>query len=422
MNLSIKNFFRFIRNNAYLLILKRIIPTFVLRLISRRRCVPAQIQVVNNSVQKANSGVEITPFKYGADGCLCISIDFEMGLGMRYVAPSLANSFAKLERENTEGILKVFDDFLIPATWAITGHLFLDKCRRDRNSGLAHPDMPRIGFHKNEIWNYSRGDWYDGDPCSSWEKNKIWYAPDLIENILNSKPAHEIATHSFSHIDFSNCSDRIAFAEVSKCKELTERIGKPLLSMVFPGNFIGNLKTLSQLGLLSYREGGQGLIQYPVKTSFDLWNIPASMQLAGRLREKELRSTIEESLSKAIEAKGVFHLWFHPFEVDKQTIKRVLAPVLSFADTRRKQKKLWIATMADIANYCSLRESCDFKVEDSGSGKIDIVLKGKAPYGGGQLSIKVPRSREVTINGNTLSDYQYYESGQSYVVTVELNQ
>src|SRR2546426_1072920 len=59
----------------------------------------------------------------------------------------------------------------------------------------AKPRPPR-----NTSW---AGDWYMHDPCTNYHEDPLWYAPDLIAQILESRVPHEIGTHSFSHIDFS---------------------------------------------------------------------------------------------------------------------------------------------------------------------------------------------------------------------------
>jgi len=55
-----------------------------------------------------------------------------------------------------------------------------------------NPDMPRPPH--NATWT---GDWYMHDPCTNYNDDPLWYAPDLIEQILLSRVPHEIGTHSF---------------------------------------------------------------------------------------------------------------------------------------------------------------------------------------------------------------------------------
>ena len=39
----------------------------------------------------------------------------------------------------------------------------------------------------DDHWNFTKGDWYDYDPYSDFKNSPEWYAPDLIEKILNQK-------------------------------------------------------------------------------------------------------------------------------------------------------------------------------------------------------------------------------------------
>jgi len=422
---GIKKFFKFIHNFLFLLVLKRLVPISILRMFFKINCSDSEIKIIKNVEPKRKNDVEITPFKHGAEGCLCISIDFEMSWGTRTIESSLAAHFAKLERENVPYIIDILEKFSTPATWAIVGHLFLTKCDRDKNSGLAHPDMPRPKFHKNRIWSYSKGDWYQGDPCSDFEKDKDWYAPDLIDNILGSRVRHELATHSFSHVDFSNCSEEVAIAELTRCKELMQKKNLSLSSMVFPGNLIDNLRILSKLDLLAYRGNDECKIQYPTRIPDGIWNIPQSIQLAGRLRENHLSNLVKRLIDKTIGNCGVLHMWFHPFEMDRPMINSVLSPILTYADSLRRKKKLWIATMQEIASYCQLRESCLIKM-DNHNHKKNIIIESGKPVSSNlkdvSLTVKVRKGKEVIINGLPLKDYEYFSEGEYCIVTISLNQ
>ena len=138
-------------------------------------------------------------FPTGCKGGLILSADFELGWAFRYSKTDLyPQKMAMKSRKNIPFLIEMFDEYSIPITWATVGHLFLKSCKKG-----DHDWMHRIPYFENDYWSYRRGEWFDCDPYTSWEKAKEWYAPDLIERILDSNVQHEIGCHSFSHIDFS---------------------------------------------------------------------------------------------------------------------------------------------------------------------------------------------------------------------------
>src|SRR5258706_4985083 len=129
----------------------------------------------------------------------------------------------------------MLDRYSIPITWATVGHLFLESCKRS-GSGLAHAEMPRPKV--NDRWN---GDWYMHDPCSDVRQDPLWYAPDLVQQIVDAKTRHEIGTHTFSHINFSTrCSTSdLVHEEIHACAEAMRPFGGTPRSLVFPHNIMG---------------------------------------------------------------------------------------------------------------------------------------------------------------------------------------
>jgi hypothetical protein len=97
--------------------------------------------------------------------------------------------------------------------------------------------MPRPP--RNAWW---KGDWYMHDPCTDYKHDPLWYAPDLIQSILESPVQHEIGTHSFSHIDFSAaCSDPfLVRRELEESIATMQRFDITPRSLVYPFNRMGH--------------------------------------------------------------------------------------------------------------------------------------------------------------------------------------
>ena len=87
-----------------------------------------------------------------------ISIDTELLWGYvlhpHHKMVRLLKQAERAGRGPVDSLLALFEKYHIAATWAIVGHLFLDRCEKEE--GLPHKDMPRF-----------RDTWYSWDPCSN---------------------------------------------------------------------------------------------------------------------------------------------------------------------------------------------------------------------------------------------------------------
>ncbi len=284
--------------------------------------------------------------------CLVISADLELAWGWRYLRHTsdplaVALRLAAETRRNVPALLDLFDRLDVPITWAVVGHLFLRSCRR--RGGMAHPQLPRPPRFENEMWSFRRGDWYDADPCSDYRSEPAWYAPDLIRAILSAKVKHEIACHTFSHIDCSDqrCPSEVMDAELAECLRLARRWGIELRSFVFPGNFVGNLASLRKYGFTAYRWHGRHQLGMPQRDEHGLWRIPGGVyweKLEGWSTAAWVRA-LRRCIDRALETGTMLHLWFHP-SCERVNVEEVFPATLEYAALHRD--RLQILTMGDL--------------------------------------------------------------------------
>jgi peptidoglycan/xylan/chitin deacetylase (PgdA/CDA1 family) len=245
-------------------------------------------------------------------------------------------------------MLKLFEEYDIPITWATVGHLFLSTCKKG-----DHDWMHRIPYFENRNWKFGKGDWFDCDPYSSWEKASSWYAPDLIEKILNSKVKHEIGCHTFTHIDFSdkNCPPEVAEDEIKACIEVANKWGLSLKSMVFPGGTYGNINILKKYGFQIYRRNINYDLAYPFKDEVGIIISPTSTSFGNNNFEWTVSYFIRRFkmyIDVSIKNQVVCHIWFHP-SIDTWFLKNIMPEVLRYAAQKRTEGQLWIGTMEQIA-------------------------------------------------------------------------
>jgi peptidoglycan/xylan/chitin deacetylase (PgdA/CDA1 family) len=290
-------------------------------------------------------------FPHGFKGGLIISADFELGWAFRYSkAEPYPEAKARQSRDNFPFLLKLFEDHGVPVTWATVGHLLLKGCRKG-----DHDWMRPIPHFENAFWSFRQGGWFDSDPCTSWEKAKEWYAPDLIEAILNSKARHEIGCHTFSHVDFSyaHCPRERAGDELKACIDAAEPWGIELESFVFPAGTYGNYEVLRENGIRSYRKALPYELDYPASDALGLMVMPSACGLddngLGWSAPYFVRR-YRRYVDKAVKTRTLCHFWFHP-SLDDWFLKSVFPGVIKHAAARREAGDLWIGTMRELSNH-----------------------------------------------------------------------
>lgn len=308
-------------------------------------------------------------------GTVVVSIDAELAWGFHDLA-SMPEARIRNARSGWHSLADLLDRFEIPATWAVVGHLFLDRC-----DGV-HADHPSLEG------------WFRRDPGGNSRDDGDWYGPDLIEAVRESGIDHEIGSHTFSHVEFGrgDVTAEIAAAELERSTELAAREGIDLDSLVFPRNNVGHRDLLSDHGFTCYRgtapdrwfDGrfeGTGtfderfrkagkLLAYnfgseppplvtPEVDEFGLVDVPASLDLfslegfanaASRaVRGDPVVRQARLGIDEAVRSDGVLHLWLHPNNIVGRADLERLETVFGYVRERADDTGLRIATMGDVA-------------------------------------------------------------------------
>lgn len=284
-------------------------------------------------------------------------------------------------RGTINAVLRLLDQFEVPATWAVVGHLFLAGCHRD-GSRLAHPEL---AVRPQQQWR--PGDWYAADPCTDRHQDPLWYGDDILDALQAARTPQEIGCHSFAHALYGDpaMTREAVDADLDACIAVAVARGIELRSFVFPRNCEGHHESLQAHGFRAYRgvdptwhAGIKGLpgraahlidhvaalpppVSHPEERLPGLWNIPGSALLIHRtgLRRAVTRAArirkARAGLRRAEEAGGVFHLWTHPFNVasDPCHLISVLEVILREAVRARDRGELLIEPMAAIAERMS---------------------------------------------------------------------
>ncbi|OLZ40434.1 polysaccharide deacetylase [Natrinema saccharevitans] len=291
-------------------------------------------------------------------GSVVISLDAELGWGFHdLVTPPTER--VEAGRRGWSVMLELLEEFEVPATWAVVGHLMLDSC-----DGV-HADHPAPeGWFARE-----RGEWAD--------REDLRYGPDLVAAVLEADADHEFASHSFSHVLFGRPeTDReLAAAELERSREIAADWNRSIDTLVYPRNDVGHRDVLAEQGVTAYRgrsptrDGVRGLFDStvrdrsmlvePVVDEYGLVNVPASMFLFGF--EGAARTVAESiwadpmvelarrGIDEAARTDGLFHMWLHPNNLTDERDDRRMRAILSHLDRQRAATDLRVETIADVA-------------------------------------------------------------------------
>ncbi len=320
--------------------------------------------------------IKIAPFKNNAKASVSVSADFELNWAWRGRNEKEVNLRGTRSRRNIPYILKILEIYDVPITWAIVGHLFLRDCNRS-TLGMAHPKMPRPT--RNNRW---QNDWYVHDPCTDFKRDPLWYAPDLIEQIIESKVQHEIGTHSFSHIDFSaECTNReLVRREIEECIAVMEPYGLQPRSLVFPFNKMGysHMDILSDLGITSVRHRDiKARLSYPERTTSGIYKIYESMNLRSP-RYYDYLNKAKIFIGEASRRHAAYHLWFHPSD-PTHVFENEFRRIIKYICDERERGAVWIATMGELTAYSEARENVNLQVQRK-KNEIKIFIESFLDY------------------------------------------
>lgn len=299
-------------------------------------------------------------------GSLVFSVDAELAWGLHDLHPLTEKEHQRCRQARARWLtlLELFETYDIPATWAIVGHLLTD----DEQYREQHP--------LSETWFETAVSGIENQPDQ-------WLARDLIEAVQTSPVEHELGSHSFSHVIFSDVSPDIAEAECRLAREVGRNHEIDFTSFVFPRNEIAHREVLAESGFQCYRgtqpneflsiPGFRGLgllagsvlgrVAPPTVTpsvdEFGLVTIPASVFMGGfrgqpwtglaSLNGDPAVKLIRRGIDRASENGEMFHLWLHPHDLTNSRYIDRVRKILSYVSMKRRQGEIRIETMGDVA-------------------------------------------------------------------------
>lgn len=305
-------------------------------------------------------------------GIFTISLDTELAWGT-FDTERGYRPYEEAYRRTPEVVRELcslFEEYDIPATWAVVAHLFED-CD-------GHHDAPTVDLEWID-------DWYGSLPCRSDVDHELWYSPKILELIQSCTPKQDIGLHGYTHqiLGHPDCPPRAAEHELTAAVAVLEDHGISPSSFVFPRNQIGHLDALEDAGIDVYRgrddvwferwqlsrylrkpfrfanealswtppvvtpQINSGLVEIPGSQVFrpfhDGWEYAPSRT---RLRRAK------KGLDAAVETGQIFHLRFHPFDLgfDPDRLLDSLQHILRYANRLCDENRLEIRSLSEIAD------------------------------------------------------------------------
>jgi len=267
-----------------------------------------------------------------------LSIDLELAWGVWDKLNSTnVQKIIDTERLVCENLLNIFDDNEMPVTWAVVAALLDNKNKMMGNLN-----------------------------------QKAWYAPDILDNILNSKTKHLIASHSYAHKEFNTCSNEEIIEDFEKSIFFLKSFNINTDVFIFPRNNVFHLDVLKKFNFKTYRSIDQSwskkVYKYnkllgkisnlidkviPIKTNsvsplidkFGLTEVPTSILLISNngirsiVTNYSMFKKIKDGIDLAISQNECFHIWFHPSNFYYQTNKQfdLLKKIINYVNLKREQ-------------------------------------------------------------------------------------
>lgn len=302
----------------------------------------------------------------------------EIELGWGYHDIDSSDRYRKLSKhreEETEALyrfLELLDEYNIPVSFDVVGHLFLDTCP---------------GHHRG---NYPEG-WFWEDPGTNLEQDPLFYAPDLLNAISEAETDHEICTHTFSHVLCDEINEETLRDELELVQRLhREAYDKETVSLVTPRHRDVSRSVLKDCGIDILRvptddlpEGRlsrlywylfgdhpvedlkveQGITETYTSPAMSLtaYHLPTGQTqphpvfraIPKWFRRKLHERYLMRGLDRACEQDSNIHLWTHLHDIANESQWPAITSFLEELDEKISDREARSATMKDLSQEMS---------------------------------------------------------------------
>jgi hypothetical protein len=357
------------------------------------------------------SPVQIEPWPNGYRAALSFSFDWETTMGgLIHSRSDDPNSVENPEarglrmREGITTTLRLFQPLGIRATYYANGYNFLlgNAERRQFMGDPTYQWANKANGWPSDTWKTTP--WFAKDPYSTIESRPAWYFGDLIAPL--QRAGQDIQSHTFSHFSGGDASTADWQSDLQTWRAIAaERNVPPARSLAFPWS---RSNGLSYADSDAIEAGGITSVtrtnwnpkqpQYRLVSTEDphCRPVPGHERILAcpdfYLHSQETAAQAIELIDRTIAVGGMIDVWAHTEEVTSPEQIAAWGQVVSYAAQQRDAGKLWIAPLADIADWQAA--VAELKIEN-------VELKNRAD--GSMLSFTLTNGSNRDLNGVTVT-------------------
>lgn len=191
--------------------------------------------------------------------------------------------------------------------------------------------------------------------------------PSVISNILQVEQDHEIASHSFAHLDFSKISRREALNDIENWKKVANEWTEDYNTFIFPKNNIDHVNAVAKSDFEVFRGSDLGSISAEGLGLYDIMNrvIPPGITIdyekaipgvhsSAKITDVHLPyllyNRIKIGIEQAVRNDETLHFIMHPWDLViypkfKPVIRETVQLVSSYRDNN-----IDIKTISEVKN------------------------------------------------------------------------
>jgi hypothetical protein len=357
------------------------------------------------------SPVSLQLWPNGAAAALSFSFDWETTMGGLIHSRSLAaDDLNNAEDPRLRGLrmrdgitttLELFREYDVRATYYATGYNFLNG-NPERRTFMGNPTFGWATTENGWRRDWSSTPWFGSDPYGTIASDPDYYFADLLARLRQAN--HDIQTHTFSHLygGYASAAEWRADFQAWRAAAAADQIATPR-SLAFPwsssaGMSDANWSELASAGITSvtrtnwsqgpYRLADRDQWQCrPVPAHEAILACPDFYLIAGRDTPESARiaqlhagggrdDAIRE-IDRAVAGGGMIDIWAHTEEVTSPEQIADWTAVVRHAAEARDAGRLWIAPLAEIADWQQALREVKIEIEKlpSDSAGMPLLLK-----------------------------------------------
>jgi hypothetical protein len=323
-------------------------------------------------------------------------------------------------REGITTTLRLFQPLGIHATYYANGYNFLlgNAERRHFMDNPTYAWASKANGWPTDTWTTTP--WFAKDPYGAIQSDPSWYFGDLIAPLQRNQ--QDIQSHTFSHFSGGDAtaadwqSDLAAWRAVA-----AERDVPPARSLAFPwsrsnGMSYADWDAIEATGITSVTRTSWNpkQPQYQIVSAADphCRPIPGHERILAcpdfYMHSQETAAQAIKLIDRTIAVSGTIDLWAHTEEVTSPEQIAAWGQVVSYAAQQRDAGMLWIAPLAEIADWQAA--VAEVSIQEPGArsqnatDQLKFNVKNSSKHDMNGLTITLPfKPSQVTVTGHILN-------------------